>query len=58
MAAKEEVLRANVDTNFDAIRVLTSNDFSRRSRRKSSKNESNDNFELHICLEYSVGLFE
>ena len=30
----------------------TSGDFSRCSRRKGGKNESNENFELHICLEY------
>ena len=32
--------------------IATSDDFSRRSHRKSGKNESNENFELHICLEY------
>ena len=30
----------------------TSDDFSRRSHRKGGKNESNENFELHISLEY------
>ena len=32
--------------------IATSDDFSRCSRRKGGKNESNENFELHICLEY------
>jgi hypothetical protein len=30
--------------------IGTSDDFSRRSRRKGGKNESNENFELHICF--------
>jgi hypothetical protein len=32
--------------------IATSDHFSRRSRRKGGKSESNENFELHICLEY------
>ena len=32
--------------------IATSDDFSRRSRRKGGKNESNEDFELHIYLEY------
>ena len=32
--------------------IATSDDFSRRSRRKGGKNESNENFELHVCLGY------
>ena len=36
-----------------AVDVIgTSDDFSRRSRRKGGKNESNEDFELHIYLEY------
>ena len=32
--------------------IAASDGFSRCSRRKGGKNESNKNFELHICLEY------
>ena len=32
--------------------IATSDDFSRRSRRKGGKDESNENLELHVCLEY------
>ena len=32
--------------------IATSDHFSRRSHRKAGKNESNENFELHISLEY------
>ena len=32
--------------------IARSDDVDRRSHRKGGKNESNENLELHICLEY------
>jgi hypothetical protein len=47
------VVRRTVSWRAIAVDVIaTSDDFSRRSRRKGGKDEGNENFELHICLEY------
>ena len=50
------MVRRTVRRNRRAITAIdliaTSDDFSRCSHRKGGKNESNKNFELHVCLEY------
>ena len=49
------MVRRTVRRNRRAITatdlIATSDDFSRCSRRKGGKNESNEKFKLHICLE-------
>jgi hypothetical protein len=47
------VRRRTVNRRAIGVDVIArSNDVDRRSYRKGGENESNENFELHICLEY------
>jgi hypothetical protein len=53
VAMRRMVRRRTVNRRAIGVDLITRSDVvDRRSHRKGGKNESNENFELHICLEY------